>query len=100
MQRISRAPLLSATLSRDSCWITCLPGLLHDLDHAPALVLGQGPRLHDPHQVADATAVLLVVDLELHAVLDDLLVEGMRLEVGDLYDDRLVHLVRDHPTHP
>ena len=23
MQRISRAPLLSATLSRDSCWITC-----------------------------------------------------------------------------
>src|SRR6266851_2658272 len=40
MQRISLAPELSATLSRVSCWITCLLRLLHDLEHAPANLLG------------------------------------------------------------
>src|SRR5437870_9396153 len=100
MQRISRAPLLSATLSRDSCWIMRSPRLLDDLDDAPALVLRERSGLHDPHQVAHAAVVLVVVDLELRPVLHDLLVEGVGLEVGDLHHHRLVHLVGDHPAHP
>src|SRR5216683_1789004 len=49
MQRISLAPELSATLSRVSCWITCLLRLLHDLEHAPANLLRDG-LLVDRHQ--------------------------------------------------
>src|SRR5450759_575538 len=46
------------------------PGLLHDLEQAPALLLGDGARLGDADQVADAALVLLVVHLELGAVPD------------------------------
>src|SRR5438270_6200142 len=99
MQSSSFAPLLSATLSPVSCW-TNLFGLLHDFDHAPALLLGKRSRLHDPDQVADAADVLLVVRLETHPALDGLLVKGVLGEVGDLHDDRLLHLVRDHVPGP
>src|SRR6202165_1479674 len=95
MHRISFAPELSATLRRVSCWITLL-GLLHDLEQAPALLLGDGARLSDADQVAHAALVLLVVDLELRPLLDRLLVEPVRLGRAVLDDDRLVHLVRDH----
>src|SRR5437762_1960318 len=99
MQRSSLAPLLSATLSRVSCWITLL-GFLHYFDHAPALVLGDGTRLRDAHQVAHAALVLLVVGLETDPLLKRLLVERVRLQDGDLDDHRLVHLVRDHVADP
>src|SRR6202165_3449630 len=95
MHRISFAPELSATLRRVSCWITLL-GLLHDLEQAPPLLLGDGARLGDADQVADAALILLVVDLELRALADGLAVEAVRLGRADLDDDRLVHLVRDH----
>src|SRR5215470_8819931 len=110
MHSSSRAPLLSATLSRVSCWIIRQApevrrsrsvdepsaGLLHDLDHPPALVPRQRPDLHDPDQVADRALVALVVGFEAHAVMDDLLVERVALAVGDLDHDGLVHLVRHH----
>src|SRR3982074_467177 len=99
MQRISRAPLLSATLRMDSCWImsrASLLGLLEDLGDPPALVLGQRPRLDDAHPVADTALVGLVVRLEAGAMLDDLLVQRMRLELANGDHDGLVHPIAHH----
>src|SRR5215211_2739593 len=96
MQSSSRAPVLSATLSLDSCWITgSSPGLLHDLGEAPVLRLREGPRLDDPDDVARARLVPLVVRVELHGAPDDLLVLRVQLDHVDLDDDRLVALVGD-----
>src|SRR6476469_3899552 len=96
MQSSSRAPVLSATLRRVSCWITApLPRLLHDLREPPALRLRERARLHDADGVADAGRVLLVVRVELDGAADDLLVLGMALDHVDLDDDRLVALVGD-----
>jgi len=58
-------------LTRVSCWTT-LSRLFHDLEHAPALLLGDGARLGDADEVADAALVLGVVDLETRALLDSL----------------------------
>src|SRR5919201_7061660 len=105
MQRISRAPVLSATRRRDSCWITgdppgdglaslvpgCSPGLLQHLDEMPVLLLRDRPGLDDPDAVADLRRVLLVMGVELGRAPDDLLVLRMRLHRVDLDDDRLVH---------
>src|SRR6188474_318320 len=44
MQRISRAPELSATLSLDSCWITRWPSLAHAARGGAAGRAGQGRR--------------------------------------------------------
>ena len=78
MQSNSRAPLLSATLRTDSCWIMSA-SLLQNFGHAPANLLRDRARLDDAHAVADAAA-LVVVDLEAAGVTDDLLVEGVRLD--------------------
>src|SRR5438270_1740142 len=60
--------LLGSGVVRDleACFLLdhSLPGFLHDLEHAPSLLLAQGPRLGDAHEVAHAALVLLVVDLE------------------------------------
>src|SRR5207249_9379959 len=96
MTRSSFAPELSATLSRVSCWTMRLLGLLHDLEHAPALLLGERPRLGDADEIAHAALVLLVVDLEPGALLHCLAVQPVRLGRAHLDDDRLVHLVGDH----
>src|SRR4051812_41529613 len=108
MQRISLAPVLSATRSRDSCWITASPkfsrsvrrevvrsllGLLEDLDDAPALAGTQRPGLHEEDAVADAAGVLLVVSLELVGAAQRLLVARVLNPVLDGDDDGLVHLV-------
>src|SRR5260370_25612004 len=98
MQRISLAPELSATLSRVSCWITCLLRLLHDLEHAPANLLRDGLRFGDADEVAHAAFVLRVVNLELRALLHGLAVEAVGLRRAHLDDDRLVHLVGDDGT--
>src|SRR6478672_2772468 len=128
MQRISLAPVLSATLSRDSCWIigsspcragsqvgtrawrnsvsdlgraprgVVLLGLLEDLDDAPALRGRQRAGLLDPHAVADAALVLLVVGLQLARAAEDLAVERVLDPVLDGDDDGLLHLVADHET--
>src|ERR687885_673063 len=92
----SLAPVLSATLRRDSCWIIWLLRLLEDLDEAPALRGRERPRLADHHEVADAGGAGLVVRLHLRGAADDLAVEAVLHPVLDLDDDRLVHLVARH----
>src|SRR4051812_47888321 len=90
MHRISRAPVLSATRSRDSCWITGVSyvcqffecdrslaerwwagpaeagpahslGLFEDLHDPPPLGGGERTGLHQEHAVTDPACVLLVV---------------------------------------
>src|SRR5215212_728352 len=100
MQRISRAPVLSATRRRDSCWIIGSPSRLHDLGQAPVLRLRERARLDDPDDVADLRLVLFVVGVELGAPPDDLLVARMRLDRVDLDDDRLVARVGDDDAAP
>src|SRR3989337_602733 len=92
MQRSSRAPVLSATRRRDSCWITGPPSLcgLDDLLQTPALHPRQRPRLDDPHDVPHLRLVPLVVRVELRAPANDLLVPRVHLHDIDADDDRLV----------
>src|SRR5688500_12356852 len=104
MQRISRAPVLSATRSLDSCWITVLPRKslcdLDDLGQAPVLRLRDRARLDDLDDVADLGRVLLVVRLEALRAADDLLVARVGLDRVDLDHDRLVALVRNDGAEP
>src|SRR5688572_10024966 len=102
MQRISRAPEISATLNLDSCWIIGAPllRLLQDLDQPPALRARQGAGLDDPNQVALAGLVLRVVGVQGAAPADDLLVLRMAAGDLDLDGDRLVGLARDDPPLP
>src|SRR5438309_1554526 len=95
MQRSSRAPLLSATLTTVSCWIISTR-LLDDLGDAPPLLLGQRSRLDDAHAIADATSGLCVVHLVPPRVPYHLFVQGMRLRIPHEDDHRLLHLVADH----
>src|SRR6266571_8581855 len=97
MQSSSRAPVLSATFRRVSCWImeSSSPGLLHDLSQAPVLQLRQWARLDDAHRVPDAGDVRLVVSVELDRRANHLLVFRVALDHVDLDDDRLVALVGD-----
>src|SRR4030095_658374 len=95
MQRISRAPVLSATRSLDSCWIMALLGLLEHFGEAPVLRLAEWTGLDDADEVADLGRVLLVVRVELRRAADDLLVLPVRLHRVDLDHDRLVHGVGD-----
>src|SRR5918994_7521440 len=97
MQRISRAPELSATLSFDSCWITGSLRLLQDLDQAPALGARERPGLDHADEVALVGLVALVVGVQGARVPDDLLVAGVSPDDVDLDGDRLVGLARDHP---
>src|SRR5215467_5421262 len=112
IHKISLAPVLSATFSRDSCWITSTPDrhaglaggrpyllrLLQDLGHPPPLGRGQRPGLHQQHTVPDTAGVLLVVGLVLLGTAHDLAVLGVLHAVFHGDDNRLVHLVADHET--
>src|SRR3954471_6683734 len=98
MHRICLAPVFSATLSRDSCWIICpclLLRLLDDLHHAPALGRAERAGLHQEHTVADSTGVGLVVCLEPGGTTQHLAVERVLDAVLDRDHDGLVHLVAD-----
>src|SRR5215218_3082098 len=95
MQRISRAPLLSATLSLDSCWIIPLPRLLHHVDQAPALGLGERPGLDHADHVTLAGLVALVVGVQLGRAADDLLVGAVTAGDVDADGDRFVSLAGD-----
>src|SRR3954462_7280607 len=94
MQRISRAPVLSATLSRVSFWITLLRPL-EDLDQAPALGARHRPALDDAHEVALVGVVALVVGVHGARGAHDLAVAPMALGDVDADRDRLVRLVGD-----
>src|SRR4029079_2423075 len=77
MQSSSRAPVLSATLSRDSCWIIGVPGPLQHVDEAPALAPAEGAALDHADCVAHVRLVLLVVSVERRRRADDLLVHAV-----------------------
>src|SRR5690554_6502958 len=100
MTSTSRAPLLSATLRRLSCWIIGLLRPLEDLDEPPALLLRQRPGLHHPDAVAGPQLVVLVVRVEPAGPDHRLLVERVRLAGRDLHDRRLVHRGRDDQALP
>src|SRR6266702_1250604 len=118
MHKSSLAPVLSATLSRDSCWITSTPAcfgpcwphlarapefllrLLYDPGHAPALGGRQRPGLGQDDPVAHAARVLFVVRHVLPRAADDLAVLRVLDPVFHHHDDRLVHLVADHEAFP
>src|SRR5215204_5106390 len=95
MQRISRAPELSATLSLDSCWIIPLPRLLHHVDQAPTLGLRQRPGLDHSDHVALAGLVALIVRVQLGRAANDLLVGAVTASRVDANGDRLVALAGD-----
>src|SRR5436190_3718119 len=99
MQRISRAPELSATLRRVSCWIIAspaLPGPLQHLEQPPALQARGGARLDHPDDIALLGGVGLVVGADLAGAAHHLLVGGVPADHGDLHRDRLVGRRRDH----
>src|SRR5919109_3535803 len=101
MHRSSRAPVLSATRSRVSCWtIGRLLRLLQHLGEAPVLHLRERTRLDEADDVADLRHVALVVRVELAGAADDLLVHRVRLHRVHADDDRLVHPVRDDDASP
>src|SRR5207244_2841031 len=93
-----RAPELSAILTIDSCWITVRvssAGPLEDFDHAPALGLGQRPRLHDAHRIPRLGA-LVVVGRYLLGAHHLFAVEAVREAAHQRNGDRLRHLVAHH----
>src|SRR3954470_4850140 len=97
MHSSSLAPVLSATRSLLSCWITAASlRLLEDLHDPPVLGGGQRAGLHEEHAVPDATRVRLVVRLVLLRAPDRLAVQRVLHAVLDGDDDGLVHLVADH----
>src|SRR3954447_15127210 len=127
MHKISLAPVLSATLSRDSCWIISrsfsssfselseaahhmwcrdlrqvgsLLGLFEHGDQAPALGGAERAGLHDAHAVAHAGLVALVVGLQPDGLAQHLAVQAVLHPVLDRDDDRLVHLVADDEALP
>src|SRR5215211_2640900 len=100
MQSTSRAPVLSATLSRDSCWIMGLPGPLQHLDEPPALRAAERTALDEAHRVADVRLVALVVRVQRRRPADDLLVHPVLAGRVDPDGDGLVGLVRDDDALP
>src|SRR4051794_29843048 len=92
MQSSSRAPVLSATLSRVSGWTIDLPRALHDLHEAPALGARQRTALDHAHAVALVRVVLLVVRVQRRRLADDLLVHLVAPRALDAHGDRLVRL--------
>src|SRR5687768_3824809 len=101
MQRTSRAPELSATLSRLSCWIIYFPVArslrpLEDFDDPPALLAGEGARLRHPHAVTLPDVVGLVVGVQARRALEGLPVPAVPDAVDHRDHDGLVHLGGQH----
>src|SRR5213594_2395712 len=94
-----RAPELSAILRIDSCCTTVAsPPLLRpldDVDHPPALGLGQGPRLHDPDRVPGLRPELVVGGDRLRPY-QLLAVQPVREPPRQRNCDGLLHLVAHH----
>src|SRR5688572_19362181 len=94
MQSTSRAPVLSATFSRDSCWITLARPLQH-FEEAPALRAAERAALDQAHGVARVRVVVLVVRVQRRRGADDLLVHPVLSGRVDPDRDGLVGLVGD-----
>src|SRR4051794_9047826 len=103
MHSTSRAPELSATRRRDSCWITEAPpsGPPQHFHDPPALPLRHRTRPAHPHPVAFPHAVGFLVRVQVLRALDGLLVPPVTHAVDDRDHHGLVHLDlhRDAFTH-
>src|SRR5919201_5311937 len=89
-----RAPVLSATSSRERIWTIIL--FADDLDQTPPLQLAERSRFHDPDRVAVLRFVLFVVGVKFLLLLHDL-AEFRMWHTGDATnDDRLIHRARNH----
>src|SRR5438477_3528967 len=103
MHSTSRAPELSATRRRDSCWITEAPssGPLQHFHDAPTLQLRHRTGLAHAHPVAFTHVVRFVVRVEVLRALHGLLVAPVTHAVDDRDHHGLVHLdlYRDAFTH-
>src|SRR6185437_9536901 len=108
MHMTRRAPELSATSRLVCIWIMMRLSLywrssrllnfllLLAPDHFPALELGNGPALLDPHDVADAELVLAVMRVVLLRAAHGLLHGRVAEAAVDPHHHRLVLLVADH----
>src|SRR5689334_6008541 len=81
------------------------PRLIHtsffqDLNHAPVLVLANGPGFDHTHTIPDATGILLVMGLELRHPPQDFMINGVHDLTLDRHHDGFVHLVADDPSDP
>src|SRR3546814_5058538 len=103
----SRAPLLSATDRKLSCWIMAVLSRsagrsrgtgLQNLDEAEALGCRQRARLDDRHHVAFLRLVALIVRTQLGRTAQHLAVQRMTLDALDEHRDGLVALVADDAT--
>src|SRR5207245_9077898 len=85
------------------CWLhqgtLGLLRALDDLDHAPALPLGERPRFADAHRVAQLRAALVMRGDRLRAV-DLLTVEAVGEATLHRDSHRLLHLVAHHRACP
>src|SRR3954467_4617152 len=81
-------------------WSSPLTCTFDDFDHAPPLVLRQGPGLHDADGVARLGLVLLVVRFELLGAADHLAVHRMLDSAFDGDNDRLLHFVAHNSANP
>src|SRR5436190_4148929 len=101
MQSTSRAPELSATRSRLSCWIIGLfdsrsSRPFEHFDDPPVLQLRPWTSLGQPDAVALVRVVGLVVRVEMTRALHRLAVTRVSYAVDHRDDDRLVHLRGHH----
>src|SRR5205807_9027872 len=93
MQRISRAPVLSATRRRVSVWIIAPSGSsrpLQDLGETPALRLAERATLDQAHRVALVRLVALVVRVQRRGRADDLLVLKVAASIVGTDGDYLI----------
>ena len=95
MQRISRAPVLSATRSRDSTWTTTAPSR-RSRPGASASGCDSGPALDDAHDVALVGLVALVVGVQLRRAAHGLPVDRVRPGRLEQHGDGLVAGGRHH----
>src|SRR5437764_11538695 len=92
-----RAPVLSATSSRERIWTINL--FADDFDQAPPLQLAERSRFHNPNRVTVLRFVLFVVRVKFLLLLHNLAELRMR-DAGDgANNDRLVHRARNHLAH-
>src|SRR5437868_1426410 len=88
-----RAPVLSATSSRERIWTINL--FADDLDQAPPLQFAERSRFHDTNGVAALRLVFFVVRVKFLLLLHDLAELRVRHPGDATNDDRFVHRTRN-----
>src|SRR5690348_3356065 len=92
-----RAPVLSATSSRERIWTINL--FADDLDQAPPLQLAERSRFHDTNRVTALRLVFFVVRVKFLLLLHDFAELRVRHPGDTANDDRFVHRARNDLTY-